>query len=89
MLRRSNIQALILCVLLGLCVFVASSYILASDPYIEGSVHIQNGIAKYKLYHHDQSIHYYIERKDPRDGIVVTILCTEGTNHLVKKTYVR
>lgn len=88
-LRRVCLGPLGLVVLLGLCVFIGDSYLRHSDPYIEGSVPMQSGLIKYKHYKHDQSVHYYLERKDPRDGIVVTILCTEGTRHLVEKTYVR
>ncbi len=89
--RKEKTQTKILCLFLGLCIFgwSYSSYLQASDSYIKGSVGTLSGIAQFKLYKHDQSVHYYLERKDPRDGIVVVILCTEGSNRLSQKTYVR
>lgn len=88
---RAKSQATRACVFLLLCgcAWIWSSYMRASNPYSEGSVHTPGGTAMYKLYHHDQSVHYYMQRKDSRDGIVVKHLCTSDTSQLVEKTYVR
>ncbi len=87
-LRKVCTGPLGLVAFLGLCVFIADWYTRASDPYTEGSMPTQSGIAVYKLYHHDQSVHYYTQ-KNPANGFVITILCKSDSSDLIEKTYVR
>jgi hypothetical protein len=88
-LRHRPYSTIKLVVVIGLCLFTWD-WFFGAGPFLEGAVTTQEDQRiHYELYESDQSIHYYMERKYSRDGIVVIILCTEGSDRLAEKTYVR